>query len=296
MTTGTSEPFSAADSSKAGLTAQLREEWAELLTLGTQLTDHDWAAATACPGWSVADQYAHIIGTESALLRQGNTADSLLAVRPDVPPRAAAGAHVRNEIGIFNEAWVAALAADGRDAVLARLAEVTAARLEFLDSMTEHDFESPSWSPVGMVSYRRFMQIRVFDCWVHEQDIRSAAGRPGHQAGAPAEQSVDEIVRAFGYLVGKRARFPDGSSVTVALTGPLQRTLHAAVRGGRARVAAALDRTATATLSLSSQAFIRLACGRIGPEAVLSGALGGVQFSGDEELGRRLLANLSFTI
>lgn len=291
-----SEPLSVADSSKAGLIAQLREEWAELAALGAQLTDDDWSAATACPRWSVADQYAHIIGTESALLRQADAADLLLAVRPDGPPAPAAGAHVRNDIGEFNEAWVAALAAHGRDAVLARFAEVTAARLKFLEPMTEDDFESPSWSPIGQVSYRRFMQIRVFDCWVHEQDIRAAVGKPGHQTGAPAEQSVDEIVRAFGYLVGKRARFPEGSSVTATLTGPVHRTLHAEVHGGRGRVVSALEGTATVTVSLSSEAFTRLACGRIGPEAVLSGTFGDLQLGGDEELGRRLLANLSFTI
>ena len=33
-----------------------------------------------------------------------------------------------------------------------------------------------SFTPAGKDTYGRFMQIRVFDCWLHEQDIRDALG------------------------------------------------------------------------------------------------------------------------
>ena len=284
-------PGISAPSSGADLTSQLAEEWDALIVLGEEIDDKDWEKPTPCPGWSVAAQYAHMIGTESMLLGRPN---------PDADP--GKPDHVRNDIGGFNEVWVAALAGRSRKEVLADFAEVTAARREALAAMSEDDFAAPSWTPVGKADYRRFMQIRVFDCWVHEQDIRDALGRPGHEDGAAAEQSIDEIVRALGFVLGKKVGLSDGQSVVFDLTGPVDRTLNVAVVDARARVLAALpggEDSPTVALTLSSTAFARLACGRIDPSAVLAGGaghIGGVRISGDEELGRRVVSNLAFTI
>ena len=57
------------------------------------------------------------------------------------------------------------------------------------------------------------MAIRSFDFWIHEQDIRVPLRRPGHTSGPAAELALDEVRRSFGYIVGKRAGIPDGSSV-----------------------------------------------------------------------------------
>ncbi|MGH9055977.1 MAG: maleylpyruvate isomerase family mycothiol-dependent enzyme [Acidimicrobiales bacterium] len=278
-------PWIVADNSAAGLTSQLGSVWASLRSLGAGLTDEEWAAPSPCPGWPVSALYAHMIGTESVLLGRPNP-----EVDPGSPP------HVRNDIGKFNEAWVVSLAGESREEVLRRFDEVTEQRARALAGMGEDDFSAESWTPIGKSDYRRFMQIRVFDCWVHEQDVRDTVGRPGPEDGPTAEQSVDEIARAFSYLVGKKAGAPDGSSVTVELTGPVRRELHAAVVEGRARTVESLDGPASAHVSLSSKAFTRLACGRVDPASVLGGALGGARTQGDVGLGRRLVENLAFTI
>jgi hypothetical protein len=100
-----------------------------------------------------------------------------------------------------------------------------------LIAMSREDFDSPTQTPVGQAPYRRFMEIRVFDCWMHEQDIRQALARPGHEVGPCAEMSIDEVVRALGFIIGKQAAVPDGSTVTIDLVGPIRRTLHVAVTG-----------------------------------------------------------------
>jgi uncharacterized protein (TIGR03083 family) len=269
-----------ADDSAPGLISQLDEEWSSLRDLGASLTDQEWALPTGCPGWPVAAHYAHIIGTESSLLARPN---------PEVDP--GRPEHVRNDIGGYNEVWVAALASVPRAEVLARFAEVTDARRQALAVMDEDNFSEPCWTPVGQADYRRFMQIRVFDCWVHEQDVREAAGRPGHATGPVAEQAVDEIARALGYIVGKKAGAPAGASVTFELTGPVWRHLHVVVNG-RARVVERLDGPATAEVTLGSVLFTRLACGRVDPATVL----GEVRLSGDLQLGQRLVTSLPFTI
>jgi uncharacterized protein (TIGR03083 family) len=279
----TDTPWIVADSSASALTAQLGEEWDALAELGADLTDLEWAEPTPCPGWSVAAQYAHIIGTESWLL--GRPA-------PDVDP--GEPAHVKNPTGSANEVWVAALRSLPRREVLESFTDVTTQRREALSAMGEADFSAPSWTPIGQADYRRYMQLRVFDCWVHEQDVRDAVGRPGHEAGPVAEQSIDEIFRAIGFIVGKRARAPEGSTVRLRLSGPVHREVLVAVRDGRAGPLAALDGDPTDTVSLTSRAFTRLACGRIDPDAVLEGALGGVTFEGD--LGRQVATHLAYTM
>jgi uncharacterized protein (TIGR03083 family) len=203
---------------------------------------------------------------------------------------------VRNDIGGFNEAWVLAMAAEPRQSVLARFAEVTSARREALAAMGEDDFAADSWTPVGPADYRRFMQIRVFDCWVHEQDVRYAVDRPGHDDGPVAEQSVDEIVRALGYIVGKKAGAGPGSSARIALTGPVERQIEVAVVDGRARVVDEINGSPTATLALSSTAFTRLACGRTDGPSVRNGAFDGVMLGGDTALAARIVDSLPFTI
>ena len=199
---------------------------------------------------------------------------------------------MRNDIGGFNEVWVdgAGRRCPGQQ-VLAQLAEVLSARRAAIEGMGEDDFSAPSWTPIGPADYRRFMQIRVFDCWVHEQDVRDAVGRPGHEDGPVAEQSVDEIVRALGYIVGKKAGAPEGSSVTIELTGPVVRSIHIAV-DGRAGVVDRLSGAPTTTVALGSRAFTRLACGRVEPAQTL----GEVQLTGDVDLGRRVVTSLPFTI
>jgi uncharacterized protein (TIGR03083 family) len=270
----------AADNSAEGLTSQLDEVWSSLAELGTGLTDTDWGLPTACPGWPVSAHYAHIIGTESTLLGRPS---------PEVDP--GRPAHVRNDIGGFNEVWVAALAGVPRAEVMDRFTEVTGARRQVLAAMDEDNFSEPSWTPVGQADYRRFMQIRVFDCWVHEQDVRTAIDRPGHVTGPVAEQAVDEVGRALGYIVGKKAAAPAGSSVAFELTGPVSRSLYVVV-DGRARLVDRLDAPPTVTVRLGSGAFTRLACGRVDPAAVL----GEVRLSGDTELGERIVTSLPYTI
>jgi hypothetical protein len=135
------------------------------------------------------------------------------------------------------------------------------------------------------------MEIRLFDCWMHEQDIRQAIAWPGHEDGPCAELSMDEIVRDLGFIIGKQAAVPDGSTVTVNLVGPVHRTIHVTVNG-RAEVVSQLDRPATATLRLPSTVFARLVGGRAD---ALSG-LGQINCDGDLALGRRVVENLAFTI
>jgi uncharacterized protein (TIGR03083 family) len=234
------------------------------------------------PGWSVQDVVAHMIGTESFLAGQ-------VPPEPDRDPMELP--HVRNEIAARNERWVLAIRPEEPKEVLGRFADITAQRLNALREMPDEEFYRRGWTPAGEDAYARFMRIRLYDCWLHEQDIRVTVDRPGHDSGPCAEMALDEVAGAVGYLVGKRAGAPDGSAVTIRLDGPVAREFHVEV-DGRARAVEQLSRPATATVSMSSNLFTRLTGGRVDAEAHLSE----VDVTGDQELGLRVTRNLAFTV
>jgi uncharacterized protein (TIGR03083 family) len=257
-------------------------EWSAISGLLASLTPAQWAAPTALPGWSVHDNVSHLIGTESALAGQA-------------PPPGAADAaslpHVRNDIGAANERWVQSLRGESPAAMIGRFEAVTATRRAALEAMSQEEFDAPSWTPAGPGTYGRFMRIRVFDCWMHEQDIRDAVGRPGNDGGPSAQVALSEVADALGYIVGKRAAAPDGATVTIELTGPAKVTWHVLV-DGRARLAPALPGPPTTALRMSSHLFSRLAGGRL----PVAGHLADITIDGDQDLGTRVARALPFTI
>jgi uncharacterized protein (TIGR03083 family) len=261
----------------------LAEEWRSLDGLCAGLAADQWARQTDCPGWTVQDQLAHLIGTES-----------MLAGDPAPPqPEEEPAPHVRNEIGRANEAWVASMRELPPEAVLQRFREIAARRIAQLRAAGREVFDALGPSPVGQVPYREFMSVRVMDNWVHEQDIRRAVGQPGHRTGPVADHALARFEPAMAFVVGKKAGAPDGTSVRFELAGDAPRRIDVVVRGGRAVVAEAPE-SPTVTLRLDVETWWCLALGRRdGPTAR---AAGDVVIEGDTELGARIIDNLAFMI
>ncbi len=249
-----------------------------LVALAEDLGPDDWDRPTACPGWSVKDQVSHVIGTEAMLLGRPNP-------EVDLPDDLA---HVRNDIGRFNEAWVEAYRGCMPAGVLADLREVIGERREALAAMGQDAFDEESFTPAGRDTYGRFMRIRVMDMWFHDQDIRRAVDRPGDLTGPAAAAALDEVSVGLGYVVGKKAAAPQGASVRFELTGPMARRIDVAV-ADRARVVDGLPGEPTATLTVPGDHFMRLVGGRGADPAA-------VEVAGDDALGRAVVANLAFVI
>ncbi len=259
----------------------LETEWAVLSELLGSLEDSEWELATDLPGWSVQDVVAHIVGTERMLA--GDPTPDLLSH----------GDHVRNPIGEANEAWVTSFRSTPPKEMLAEFRRITGQRLDELKSLTPEAWDQVGFTPVGPGPYRRFMEIRVFDCWEHEQDIRRAANRPGHLDGPIAAHSIRQVNDALGYVVGKKAAVPDGSTVVFDITGSLPMILPVFV-DGRARI---LDREPSmrdVTIHLDTETYNALGCGRWSGERAIQEDR--VSIVGDQELGRRVLDNMAFTI
>ncbi|MDG3014857.1 maleylpyruvate isomerase family mycothiol-dependent enzyme [Speluncibacter jeojiensis] len=271
---------------KEAVTEALSEQWSAIEGLLGGLTDAQWRAATALPGWTVHDVVAHLIGAESMLTGQQPP-------QPDVQTqtRLAEATHVRNEIGALNERWVESMRALPPAELVDRYRTVTAQRRAALEAMTQADFDDQTVTPVGPESYGRFMRIRVYDCWMHELDLRDAVGLPGPDGGPRAALAWEEIVGALGFLVGKRAHAPEGSRITIETVGPLPRSLHVAV-DGRAAVVEHLDGPPDVTIVLDAWLFARLTGGRTDGPAHRDD----VEILGDHQLGWAVVDNLRFAI
>ena len=187
---------------KDATVALLRGEFRQLADVCAPLDAAQWDTPTCLPGWSVRDVLSHVIGAEAALL--GEPAPSV-----DVTHLT----HMKNPIAEANEVWVEANRGLTGGQMLARLEEVTSRRLAALDAMSQADFDAPSWTPAGRdETYGRFMRIRHYDCYLHEQDIRLALGQSPRATAADLTSSLDEVATGLGYIVGRRAGMPDGSA------------------------------------------------------------------------------------
>lgn len=266
--------------------------WDDITALGGRLTDAQWQTPTELPGWSVHDVLAHLIGIESML--QG-------VETPDADIDVTTLEHVHNDIGALNERWIRALRGLEPAELLDRWRSVTDERRAALTAMNDEDWSAVTATPAGPDSYGRFMRIRIFDCWMHEHDIRAVTGLTlGDDAmdTPPARLALDEMAAAMGRVVGKLGKAPDGSRVRFELLGPLARTIDVAVQDGRGRVVPGFGATGdgdpgpTTVISLDAWVFTRLAGGRSTPERH-PGAIG---YRGDEAVGRRIVENLNYVI
>jgi uncharacterized protein (TIGR03083 family) len=231
--------------------ALLRACWASIRDLGASISTAEWDLPTDCPGWSVRDNVSHLIAIERKLL--GLPGDASL---DDYP------AYVKNDLGRSNEDAIEARRRRSGADVLAEFVEVTAQRERMLLAMSTDDFDRLGWSPIGEIPYRQFMTVRLFDCWAHEQDMRRALGRPAHLTGPVVDAVMAWHRRSLGFIVGKKAGAPDGAVVVFSVTGPTVARLVVEVHDRRASVVESASATPTATLTLDTETFNALLCGR----------------------------------
>ena len=145
--------------------------------------------------------------------------------------------------------------------VAAAIEAVTDARTADLKSLEPSIVDEPSMTPVGPQAYGNFLQIRVFDMWVHARDVHSRSVSTLTTVAPPAAMALNEVHRSMGYIAGKLIGLEDGMSMTVNVTGRRSlHTIHVAV-DGRAALVDSLD-SPDLTLTADTETFVMLACGQ----------------------------------
>lgn len=263
--------------------ACLDQTWRTIAGLCADLDEAGFMTPTELPGWTIKDVLSHILGTERSL-------------RGEMPPDIdAAGDHVRNDLGAFNERWVESLRAHSGAEVLAQFREVTEAQAADRYRLTAEELAEPGPTVFGEMPLEQWLDVRLFDSFSHEQDIRRTLHRPGSMEGEPARRAVLRGVSVLPRAVGKAARgMPDGIRFEAVVDGVVGGRWVVTVSDGRG----ALEEEppeggVSAGLRADADAFLRLVWGRVTPEGAERG--GGLTLSGDTGLARRVALGLNIT-
>ena len=282
----TSRPDSTSTStSDADRLASYVDAWSatahDVITLLRSLDEVDWNRPTDLAGWDVRAVAAHLAHLESELA--GDEQE-----RVEVPELE----HITSPMGYYTEQGPIARREWPTADVVDELERAVATRLAALRAEPPTDGSAaPPHTPGGIGwDWQTLLSNRVVDLWMHEQDIRRAVGRPGGMDTPGAEHTVAVFARAFGYAVGKRVQPDPGTRVVLDVSG--LRPVHLAVEvdgNGRAVAADVLAGDADVALAMDLETYVILAGGRRSPADVE------VSVTGDEELGRRVLAAMAVT-
>ncbi len=240
------------------IVAALEETWQSIDRLLSTQSEEAFLALTPCPGWTVKDVLSHLSGFE--LMLQGRPTPAFEGPWPD---------YVKNPIGELNEAFVAANRVRSGAAVLEEFRAITTQALAKLDELSLSDWEKVGWSPEGERPYYRFMETRVLDSWIHLQDIRDALLMPEDDHGPGEEIVLNRFEASLAYVVGKKMRAPDATTVQLNIIGHFARTVLLSVVDGRAAPVASLSTTPTLEITTPGALFWRRSAGRISASAFL---------------------------
>ncbi|AGS70715.1 maleylpyruvate isomerase family mycothiol-dependent enzyme [Streptomyces collinus] len=246
------------------------------------LAEGEWNRRTPCPGWSVRDVVSHVIGLDCEMLGDPRPIHTL--------PRDLF--HVTNEHQRYNEMQVDVRRHHTAPEMTSEL-EYTVIRRNRQLRNESRDPGTKVRGPMGSdITLEQAMRARAFDLWVHEQDLRTALGRPGNLDSPGALVTRDVLLAALPDVVAKDADAPRSSAIVFDVHGPVEflRTIRVDIQGrGTLETAPALG--PAATLTLDWETYVRLACGRVTPEAVADR----IKTEGDPDLAAAILRNFTVT-
>lgn len=261
----------------------LESVWRSTIRLCSDLTTSDWKKTTDCPGWSVQDNLSHLVGIEHRLLN-----------RPVPHHKLADTDHVKNDLGIRNEIDVDLRRHKSGPDVLAEFRLLTEERLSMISNLNKDDYDKEVDTPIGPGKLRDLLNIRIVDCWIHEQDIRRATGKHGNRDGSVAHHVVQRLAMAMPYVVGKKVAPANNTTVIFDISEPVKLKLPIGMGDKRATKLTNLPNNPTVTLRMDSETFICTVAGRWQPETVLEKET--VSLRGDTCIGNKILYNMNVMV
>ncbi|MBK3582874.1 maleylpyruvate isomerase family mycothiol-dependent enzyme [Streptomyces microflavus] len=246
------------------------------------LAEGEWNRRTPCPGWSVRDIVSHVIGMECEMLGDPRPIHTL--------PRDLY--HVQNDFTRYMEMQV--------DVRRHHTAPEMTSELEYVLIRRARQLRNESRAPETMVraplgaeqTLEVAHNMRAFDVWVHEQDLRATLGRPGNLDSPGAHITRDVLLAALPKVVAKDAGAPANSAVVLDVHGPVEflRTVRVDA-DGRGSIDGSPSLGPAVTLSMDWETYVRLACGRVRHTAVADR----IKTEGDQELATAILDHFAVT-
>jgi uncharacterized protein (TIGR03083 family) len=259
----------------------MEQAWSSMEELCSQLGPNDWGLPTACPGWTVKDQLAHVCSLESRALGRPQPSDG---------PRRAP--HVKNELGELNEGDLEARRPMSPEELLDEFRDVTGERGKVIASWSDQEWTEEGQGVLGKAPRDQIIRIRILDVFTHEQDIRLATDRPGHMNGGVARLVYEQIAGTLGFVLVKRARASEGQTVVFEVGSPGE-TFAFGVAGGRGTKLEQIPAEPTVRVSMDGEAYLRLGTGRLRPDDAEKAER--LRITGDRDLAMRVLSGMNFT-
>jgi len=221
----------------------LDEVLATTESVARTLTEADGERPTDCPGWSVKDQVAHMVGLEQII---GGAPPPTIEL-PEL-------SHVHGDVGRFMELSVHVRRGLPLVAVVDELAGMRPRRVADLRALAAGGADPAVPGPFGERPLSAALPMRVFDLWAHEQDIRRAMGMEPRIDGISSAVSLGRVLAMWPRALPPAAEGIDGELV-VEVTAPEPSTTTITLGAGGP----------TATLRGDLGDVTRVFCGRVVP-------------------------------
>ena len=150
----------------ATLRTSLEQCYDAVQSLTTRMSSEQWRGQSLCPDWNMRDVVTHLGMMERVMTGWLPTSVE------DLPPLDRARPYLEQAAGLDDKAFAS------------QLAEIFDERRADLAGLTAEDPLRPSWTPIGPKTYGGFLEIRIFDFWVHERDITTPLGWPTDDTGS----------------------------------------------------------------------------------------------------------------
>ena len=257
-----------------------RAAWDSVISVVVDLETEEWGLPTDCPGWTVKDCVSHLAGIEHRLLG-----------REVMQPYRVDFSVTKNPQGRNNQVDVDSRKYKKIALLISELTDVVKARGSALD--LGFDAGDQVETPIGPGTVEQLLEMRILDCWVHEQDIRRATGRRGNLGGTVAIHIYEQMSKIMPYVVGKKCGTSDGDSVLFRVSGDYSWEIPIIMEAKRAHEVSYLD-DPSVTIDLNCETFQCLCCGRVDPNLLIS--RGDVDISGDTSLGILVVNKMNYMI
>lgn len=248
--------------------------------LVSSLVDGEWNRPTERVGWSVRDVVSHVIGGECEALGDPRPIHTL--------PRDLY--HVVDETSRYNEVQVDVRRHHTGPEMTSELEYTIIRRSRHLRNERRNASDVISHPLHGKLPLGQYLQLRVADVWVHEQDLRRALGQPTALDTPAALIARDVLLQRLPRVVAEDAQAPAKSAVVFDVSGPVEflRTVRVDEQGNGS-VDSSPSLGPVVTFTLDWETFTRVVTGRLrGRRAAEK-----VKVEGERALADRILAGLA---
>lgn len=201
--------------SDAWIADALEETWGTIYHLIDTFPQEFFDWATPCPGWSIRDIVCHLIGWER-YYNEGFVPNT----------KSVRGEFIKNELGVLNQGFILSMRSIAPHQLRGLFGIETARSLVRLRNLTEEDYDQIVVSPLGESSTYRFrMETRIFDSWIHMQDLRDAMLRPDDDHTMGEEVVMARFEASLPGVIRSALELRNGELVRINLSGRLARSL-----------------------------------------------------------------------